>query len=175
MKRAELEVGKAYYLDTKADWSSKYLYRCHTTAQAALYLKPSHRVVIVETQLKTDYDRKYRQREVLVMKSNGQEKWIPLNHIRGEYASCIKTICQWSLFNEGTERARKYQKHLQRKQEREVYKPAYEAAMKALKEFGGYVSSYDRVEHAFKIEHLIAIAEGLALLKTQKPELKVAS
>lgn len=170
MKRAELEIGKAYYIDTKADWSGKHLYRCHTTAQAALYLKQSHRVVIVETQLKTDYDRKYRQREVLVMRPNGRETWVALNHIRGEYASCIKTICQWSLFNEGNERARKYEQHLQRKRQREVYNPAYKAAMEALKEYG-YVSSYDRVEHAFKIEHLIAIAEGLALLKTQKPAL----
>ena len=176
MKRQELIIGKAYYLTQYNDWASNGRaingWRYKNLTECAIKNK-GKKVILVETQLKTEYDRKYRTREVLVRNSRGEEQWVSLTHIRGEFASCIKSVYEWH--KEVDDRAKKYADHLRRKQQREVYKPAYEAMMTALKEHGGYVSGWDRVQNAFKLEHLIAITEGLALLKTQKPELKVAS
>lgn len=176
MKRAELIVGKAYYLTQYNDWASNGRahsgWRYKNLTECAIKNK-GKKVIVLETQLKTEHERKYRTREVLVRNSRGNEEWVPLTHIRGEFASCIKSVYDWN--KETDNRAKKYAEHLARKQQREVYKPAYKAMINALDEVAGYVSGWDRVENAFKLEHLIAITEGLALLKTQKPELKVAS
>lgn len=123
MKRAELVIGKGYYYSTKANWNDAYISASTTLTQFAIE-KRRAKVVIKETQLKTEYERRRKTREVLVTFANGREEWIPLVHIRGEFLDCIKRIYKNHHVSEATRRAGRYAQHLSRKNEREVYQPA---------------------------------------------------
>lgn len=123
MKRAELVIGKGYYYSTKANWNDAYISADTTLTQFAIE-KRRNKVIIKETQLKTQYERDYRTREVLVTYASGREEWVPLSHIRGEYIECVKQIYKRHHTSEGIKRAGRYAQHLSRKREREVYKPA---------------------------------------------------
>jgi len=171
MKRAELIIGKTYYVNESANWREKH-YADESYAKTAKGIK-FYRVTIVETQLKTEYDKHRRTREVYVRNSRGEDKWIPLNHIRCDWVEAVKTLTEDRRSRLSyDDRGVKYSRHLARKHEREVYRPAYAKMIEALKEIeGGYVSGYDRVENAFSIQQIEAIVEGLSLLKTQQPQL----
>ena len=176
MKRAELIVGQSYYVSTKAGWRNNTLYGNGSYFKTAQDIKRS-KFIVVETQLKTDYEKKYRTREVLMQNYAGEEKWIDLNHVRCEWIKAVQ------LKTEDTRRVycsdkrdQKYRQHLARKQEREVYTPTYNKMRDLLKETTGKsVWGYDRIEHGFTLEQLQTINEALTLLKTQKSTLKVAS
>ena len=169
MKRSELIIGNAYYLSKYNDWEGKVYGRYPNLSKCAISNR-SKKVILVETQLKTEYDRKYRTRDVLVRNIEGKEIWVPLAHLRGDFGSCIKTLFEYK--KEIDNRDSKHRQHLERKHQREVYRPALKTMLTMLKEIeGGYISDYDRIESAFSIEQLNAIIEGLSLLKTEKPAL----
>jgi hypothetical protein len=172
MKRAELIIGKAYYVNESANWREKH-YADESYAKTAKGLK-FYRVTIVETQLKTDFEKARRTRDVLILNSRNEEKWVALSHIRCEWVEAVKILTEDRRSRTSyDDRGLKYARHLARKQEREVYRPAYAKMIEALKEIeGGYVSGYDRVENAFSIQQINAIVEGLSLLKTQQPQLQ---
>lgn len=185
MKRAELIIGKAYYLSSRTDWASGYNNgyrdsRLTNLTQTANYYK-GHKVVIVETQLKTDYDRKYRTREVLVRTPRGDEKWVPLAHLRGEFISCIKT----HFDNKGwiDDRDSKHRAHLRRKETREQYNPAVKELNRLIGEligeprFNSYVDDfgYMNTYKNWKLETVLAVVNAIKAgqasgIKTQLKE-----
>jgi hypothetical protein len=169
MKRAELIIGKAYYRSKTNEWEDEGYGRYPNITKLAI--SDRHRkVIVVETQLKTEYDRKYRTRDVLVRNIDGKEFWAPLAHLRGDFDSCIKTRFGWK--KEIDNRESKYQQHLARKVQREQYNPAYKAMVNALNELtGDGVYGWDKIENGFSLEQLQTINEALSLLKTQKPTL----
>lgn len=173
MKRAELIIGQAYYLDERAGWNNRASYSNSTflkTAQNNI----SRKVVIVETQLKTDYEKTYRTRDVFVQYESGRTSWVPLNHIRCTWKDAIRIKTQHNRETYGRDdRDTQYRKHLARKHDREQYKPALRQMVENLKELSGRAPwTYDRIESGFTMEQLNIMNEALSLLKTQKPSLK---
>ena len=170
MKRSELIIGSAYYKSKHNDWEGEVYGRYPNLTKLAISNR-RHKVIVVETQLKTDYDRKYRTRDVLVRTIDDKEIWVPLSHLRGSFDSCIKTLFQWK--KEIDPRSANYEKHLARKVQREQYNPAYKAMINTLNELtGDGVYGWDKIENGFSLEQLKVINEALSLLKTQKPALK---
>lgn len=168
MKRAELEIGKAYYSATKADWTGDYIPHAkrNNKTQLAIYLRKYHKVVVKETQLKTEYERTYRTNKVLVQLADGREEWIQLSHIRGEFKSCIGLIFEHTHENEGQKRAEKHAKHLRQKYYREVYAPARNKMLQEMcRVSGNYVSEYDRVG-GLPLSVVQAINEALSKLES---------
>ena len=90
MKRAELIIGKSYYMHESANWRDK-VYADNSYAKTA-DIHRRRKVVIVETQLKTEQEKKYRNRDVLIQNSNGDQKWVALNHIRIEWIEAVSLI-----------------------------------------------------------------------------------
>jgi len=169
MKRSELIIGSAYYKSKHNDWEGEVYGRYPNITQLAIRNR-SKKVIVIETQLKTEYDRKYRTRDVLVRNIDGKEMWVPLSHLRGSFDSCIKTLFEWK--KEIDPRTSNYEKHLARKVLREQYNPAYKAMINNLNELtGDGLYGWDRIENGFSLEQLQTINEALALLKTQKPAL----
>lgn len=169
MKRSELIIGSAYYKSKHNDWEGEVYGRYPNLTKLAISNR-RHKVIVVETQLKTEYDRKYRTRDVLVRTIDDKEIWVPLAHLRGEFDSCIKTLFQWK--KETDPRGANYEKHLARKVLREQYNPAYKAMVSHLNELtGDGLYGWDRIENGFSLEQLKIINEALTLLKTQKPAL----
>lgn len=136
MKRAELVIGRGYYYSTKANWNDAYISADMTLTQFAIG-KRHNKVTIKETQLKTEYERSRKTRDVLVITASGREEWIPLVHIRGEFISCIKTIYKNHHVSRATQRAGQYAQHLRRKHEREVYQPAVKELDLLIRELTG--------------------------------------
>jgi hypothetical protein len=169
MKRSELIIGNAYYLSKYNDWEGKVYGRYPNLSKCAISNR-SKKVILVETQLKTEYDRKYRTRDVLVRNIDGKEFWAPLAHLRGDFGSCIKTLFEYK--KEVDPRGMNYERHLARKVQREQYNPAYKAMVNNLNELtGDGVYGWDKIENGFSLEQLKVINEALSLLKTQKPAL----
>jgi hypothetical protein len=147
MKRAELLIGKAYFMSESANWRDK-----HTAGES--HFKTAQRnkwrkVVIVETQLKTDYDKTRRIRDVMVTDYEGKQKWVPLNHIRAEwgYAICLMTQDYRSRYATPDEgRGAKYRRHLDRKHQKEQREPAIKALCKEIERVTGeHVWSHDTI------------------------------
>lgn len=171
MKRAELIIGKAYYYSTEAGW------RNYSSRGADTYCKTSqkrqeNRVVVVETQLKTEFERKHMTREVKVRRFNGREEWVPLVNIRTTWSEAIRLLTQdYRSANPSDTRDQNYRKHLKRKFDREVFNPAYKQMINSLKDIA-YLYEWETIQKGLTIDHINAINAGLALLKTQ--ESKVA-
>jgi hypothetical protein len=172
MKRAELIIGKTYYVNKTNDWRSNHYSITKSYATTAERLK-RYKVTIVETQLKTEYDKQCRTREVYARNSEGREMWIALSHIRCEWIEAVKILTDDLRQRIGyDDRANKYARHLARKVEREQYKPALKLFEDTIEELSGkYLSTYDRIEGGLSLEQLKIINEALSLLKTQKPQL----
>lgn len=168
MKRAELEIGKAYYLSTKTDWSDgsvPYNKRNNKT-QIAIYLGKYNKVIVKETQLKTEAERKYRTNQVLVQLPSGREEWVKLSHLRGEFKVCIDQIFKRNHKNEGEERGERYAKHLRQKYFREVYRPAIDEMLKEMRRVSGsYISEYDKVG-SLPLSVAQVVTEALSKLET---------
>jgi hypothetical protein len=173
MKRAELIIGKTYFMSESANWRDKHSggNSHYQTAQRNRWRK----VTIIETQLKTEHQKMYRTRDVLIQNYEGVEKWVSLNHIRCEWAYAIGLMTQdhrrrYDSPDEG--RGAKYRRHLERKIDREQYKPALKQMLDTINELTGEsVWSHNRIESGFSIEQIKTINEALSLLKTQKPAL----
>jgi hypothetical protein len=172
VKRAELIIGKAYYINTEAGWRNRSYIGNKSYYETANRNK-NNKVTIVETQLKTEYDRSRRTREVMVRYESGKEQWVPLNHIRCTWKDAVRIKtedCRIYYFQDN--RAHKYSQHLARKVQREQYNPAYKAMVEGIKELtGDGVYGWDKIENGFSLEQLKVINEALSLLKTQKPVL----
>lgn len=177
MKRAELEIGKAYYLSQYNDWACNGRaisgWKYNNLTECAIKNK-NKKVIVLETQLKTDYERKYRTREVFIQRADGRTEWVSLTHLRGDFAFCIKSVFEWRKITD--DRDSKYKAHLQRKQQREVYKPTYKQMIDTLSELTGKgIYGWDRIEDGFSLEQLQTINEALSLLKTQKPNIQAVA
>lgn len=165
MKRSELIPSKAYYYSRTNDWSESY--RNYPNLCQTAIAKKDYKVTIIRTYLETDYEKKYRQREVLVRDWRGAEKWIPLSHIRGTFKECVTSIYHRNRITD--DRGIRYRKHLERKHDREQYKPALKQMLETVAELTGKsVWSYDRIESGFTLEQIQTINEALSLLKAQE-------
>ena len=90
MKRAELIIGKAYYMNKSTNWRENHY---GGTSYAGTAKSISYRkVIIIETQLKTEAEKLWRTRDVLIQDDKGKQGWVPLNHIRTTWAEAVKIL-----------------------------------------------------------------------------------
>jgi hypothetical protein len=166
MKRAELIIGKSYYMNSKADWRGYHYGLSESYAKTADSLSYC-KVTVVETQLKTEYDKNYRTRDVLIQKSNGKQVWVPLNHIRCTFIEAVKILTQdkrdMQNHNSATYR---YQRHLQRKFEREQFAPALKTMLEEIERVTGeHVYSWSKME-TLEYETIKKLTQALSCIKT---------
>ena len=172
MKRAELIIGKSYYMNSKADWRGYHWGLSESYAKTADSLNYC-KVIVVETQLKTEYDKNYRTRDVLIQKSNGKQVWVPLNHIRCTFIEAVKILTQdrRDILN-NNDATQRYQRHLQRKFAREQYEPALKEMLQEIERVTGeHVWSWTKFE-SLDYDTIKKLTQALSVIKT---ELKVAS
>jgi hypothetical protein len=138
MKRAELIIGKTYFMSESANWRDKYngSESYFKTAQRNKWRK----VTIIETQLKTEHEKKYRTRDVLIQNYEGNQKWVALNHIRTDWQYAIVEMTtdhrrRYATPDEG--RGLKYQRHLDRKHQKEQREPALKALRQEIERLTG--------------------------------------
>jgi len=147
VKRAELIIGKTYFMSESANWRDK-----HSGAES--YFKTAQRnrwrkVTIIETQLKTEHEKKYRTRDVLIQNYEGNQKWVALNHIRTDWQYAIVEMTTdhrrtYAKADEG--RGIRYQRHLDRKHQKEQREPAIKALCKEIERVTGeHVWSHDSI------------------------------
>jgi hypothetical protein len=168
MKRAELIIGSAYFMSDSNNWADKHSggESYYETARRNRWRK----VIIVETQLKTDYDKKYRTRYVLIKNYEGKEKWVSLAHIRQEWKPAIKVMCddyrrQYRPLDGG--RGYKYKRHLERKQLKEQFQPALKTMLVEIKRVTGeHVSSWDKFE-SLDIKTIQILTQAISGIKTE--------
>jgi len=164
MKRAELIIGKSYYYSKRTEWITEHYGITNSIPKTAERLK-QYRVVVIETQLKTEYERNYHNRDVLIQKESGTQVWVPLNHLKIEWATAVKQLTEYHRERKGyDDPANRYARHLARKHEREKLRPA-------LKEFYDLMEQVmdERVWDSTRLEHLNyeTIVKLNSLLKTQ--------
>lgn len=170
MKRAELIIGKAYYMHESANWRDKS-YADNSYAKTADIHK-RRKVVIVETQLKTEHERKYRNRDVLIQNNKGEQKWVALNHIRIEWIEAVSLMTRDWRSARYDDRGRRYERHLQRKFAREQFAPALKTMLEEIERVTGEkVYSWDKME-SLEYNTIKKLTQALSVIKT---ELKVAS
>ena len=167
MKRAELIIGKTYYVNKTANWIDDHYSISQSYAKTGESLA-RYKVTIVETQLKTEYDKKYRTRYVLIRNSQGQEKWAALNHIRCEWIEAVKILTDDRRNRISyNDRGVKYERHLQRKREKEQIDPAIKALCEEVERVTGErVSRYDRIE-SLELKTLLTLTKALSVIKTE--------
>lgn len=165
MKRAELIIGKSYYMHESANWRDK-VYADNSYAKTA-DIHRRRKVVIVETQLKTEQEKKYRNRDVLIQNSKGEQKWVALNHIRIEWIEAVSLITKdWRNTRGYDDRGRKYDRHLQRKFEREQFAPALKTMLTEIERVTGEkVYSWDKME-SLEYETIKKLTQALSFIKT---------
>jgi hypothetical protein len=164
MKRAELIIGKSYYMHESANWRDK-VYADNSYAKTADIHK-RRKVVIVETQLKTEQEKKYRNRDVLIQNSNGDQKWVALNHIRIEWIEAVSLITKDWRRARYDDRGRKYDRHLQRKFAREQFAPALKTMLEEIERVTGEkVYSWDKME-SLDIKTIKTLTQALSFIKT---------
>jgi hypothetical protein len=166
MKRAELIIGKSYYMNSKADWRGSHYSMSESYAKTADSLS-YYKVTIVETQLKTEYQKTRQTRDVLIQKSNGKQVWVPLNHIRCTFIEAVKILTQdrrdMQRYNDATQR---YQRHLQRKFAREQFAPAMEVMLQEIERVTGeHVWSWTKFE-SLDYETIKKLTQALSFIKT---------
>jgi hypothetical protein len=166
MKRAELIIGKSYYMHESANWRDK-VYADNSYAKTADIHK-RRKVVIIETQLKTEQEKKYRNRDVLIQNSNGDQKWVALNHIRIEWIEAVSLITKdWRNARGYDDRARKYARHLERKFLREQYTPALKNMLEEIQRVTGEkVFSWDKFE-SLDIKTIQILTQAISGIKTE--------
>lgn len=166
MKRAELIIGKSYYMHESANWRDK-VYADNSYAKTADIHK-RRKVVIIETQLKTEQEKKYRNRDVLIQNSNGDQKWVALNHIRIEWIEAVSLITKdWRQRNGWNDPANRYARHLQRKFAREQFTPALKTMLEEIERVTGEkVYSWDKME-SLEYETIKKLTQALSFIKTE--------
>lgn len=167
MKRAELIIGKTYYVNKKANWIDDHYSISKSYAKTGESLA-RYKVTVIETQLKTEHDKKYRTRDVLIRNSQGQEKWVALNHIRCEWIEAVKTLTDDRRNRLGyDDRGNRYARHLQRKMEKEQIEPAIKELCREIERVTGeYVYRGDRIE-SLELKTLLTLTKALSVIKTE--------
>jgi hypothetical protein len=170
MKRAELIIGKAYYINESANWRDKH-YVDESYAKTADRLKHYNKVTVIETQLKTEYDKKYRTQRVLIQDIRGKEKWIALSHIRCTFIEAVKILTDDRRQLKGyNDRGNQYARHLARKFEREQFAPALKNMLEEMQRVTGEkVYSWDKME-SLDIKTIQILTQALSGIKTELKE-----
>jgi hypothetical protein len=168
MKRAELIIGKTYFMSESANWRDK-----HSGAES--YFKTAQRnrwrkVTIIETQLKTEHQKMYRTRDVLIQNCEGNEKWVPLNHIRTEWAYAIGLMTEdyrRRYYSPDEGRGLKYQRHLAKKHLKEQHEPAMKALCQEIERVTGErVWSHDTIG-GLELKTIQILNQALSVIKTE--------
>jgi hypothetical protein len=148
-----------------ANWRDK-VYADNSYAKTADIHK-RRKVVIIETQLKTEQEKKYRNRDVLIQSSNGDQKWVALNHIRIEWIEAVSLITKdWRQRNGWNDPANRYARHLQRKFAREQFTPALKTMLEEIERVTGEkVYSWDKME-SLEYETIKKLTQALSFIKT---------
>ena len=167
MKRAELIIGKAYYKNSTANWRDDHYNLSQSYAKTGEGLK-RYKVTVVETQLKTEYDRVYRNRDVLIQNSNGDQKWVPLNHLRCEWIEAVKILTDDRRSRHSyDDPANRYSRHLARKFEREQLRPAIKNLCEEIERVTGEsVYSWEKIEN-LELKTIKTLIQALSVIKTE--------
>ncbi len=170
MKRAELIIGKAYYINDSANWRDKTWVE-ESYAKTADRLKHYNKVTVIETQLKTEYDKKYRTQRVLIQDFKGNEKWVALSHIRCTFIEAVKILTDDRRQRKGyDDPANRYARHLQRKFQREQFQPALKTMLTEIERVTGErVFSWDKME-SLNINTIKILTQALSGIKTELKE-----
>ena len=168
MKRAELIIGKAYYMNKTTDWTNNHYSVTSSYATTADRLK-RYRVIVVETQLKTEHDKEWRTRDVLIQNSEGNLKWVPLNWIRTTWVEAVKELTdntRQRARNSYSDRGNQYSRHMARKFEREQLKPAIIKLCQEIERVTGeHTWGGDKIEN-LELKTLLTLTQALSFIKT---------
>jgi hypothetical protein len=168
MKRAELIIGKAYYMNKATDWTNNHYMVTSSYATTADRLK-RYRVIVVETQLKTEHDKEWRTRDVLIQNSEGNLKWVPLNWIRTTWVEAVKELTdntRQRQLNSWSDRGNQYSRHMARKFEREQLKPAIIKLCQEIERVTGeHTWGGDKIEN-LELKTLLTLTQALSFIKT---------
>lgn len=168
MKRAELIIGKTYFMSESANWRDKHYgsESYFTTAQRNRWRK----VVIMETQLKTEYEKSYRTRDVLIQDYEGKEKWVALNHIRANWGYAIALLTQdyrRQYRSPDGGRGVRYARHLARKQQKEQFDPAIKILCQEIERVTGeHIWRGDKIE-SLELKTIQTLTQALSVIKTE--------
>ena len=167
MKRAELIIGKNYYINKANDWQDNHYSVTKSYAKTAQGIY-NHKVTVVETQLKTEYDKQRRTRDVLIRNHQGKEIWVALNHIRCEWVEAVKILTDDRRKRTGyDDRGFKYQRHLQRKMQKEQIEPAIKGLCAEIERVTGeYVYRSASIE-SLELKTLLTLTQALSVIKTE--------
>jgi hypothetical protein len=168
VKRAELIIGKTYFMSESANWRDK-----HSGSDSYFNTAKSNRwrkVTIIETQLKTEHEKNYRTRDVLIQNYEGKEKWVALNHIRTGWADAIGLLTAdfRSRYRSGDEgRGMRYQRHLAKKHLKEQHEPAVKALCQEIERVTGeHVWSGDTLG-GLELKTIQILNQALSVIKTE--------
>lgn len=166
MKRAELIIGGTYYMNKTNDWRGDHYGLSQSYAKTGEGLR-RYKVTIKETQLKTEWDKQHRTRDVLIQTSEGKEKWVPLNWIRCTFIEAVKVLTDDRRQRYGyDDRANRYARHMQRKFEREQFVPALKTMLEEVERVTGEkVYSWDKME-SLEYETIKKLTQALSFIKT---------
>jgi hypothetical protein len=167
VKRAELIIGKTYYMNKTANWRDDHYNLSKSYPKTAEGIK-RYRITIVETQLKTQAEQVYRTRDVLIQNSEGKEKWVPLNWIRCPFIEAVRTLTDDRRQRLGyDDPANRYARHMARKIQKEQREPAIKALCEEIERVTGeHVWSGDRIE-TLELNTLLTLTKALSVIKTE--------
>ena len=167
MKRAELIIGKAYYMNKTANWRDDHYNLSKSYPKTAEGIK-RYRITIVETQLKTEYDKNFRNRDVLIQNELGNQKWVPLNWIRCTFIEAVRTLTDDRRQRSGyDDPANRYARHMARKMQTEQLDPAIKARCQEIERVTGeHIYRSDRIE-TLELNTLLTLTKALSVIKTE--------
>ena len=168
MKRAELIIGKAYYMNKTTDWTNSHYSVSQSYAKTAESVS-RYKVIIVETQLKTEYEKEWHTRDVLIQNSEGKQKWVPLNWIRSTWIEAVRELTENTRQrhrNSYSDRGNQYSRHMARKFEREQLKPAIKNLCDEIERVTGERTwAGDKIEN-LELKTLLTLTQALSFIKT---------
>jgi hypothetical protein len=167
VKRAELIIGKTYYMNKTANWRGDHYNLSKSYPQTAEGIK-RYKITIVETQLKTEYDKNYRTRDVLIQNHEGKEKWVPLNWIRCSFIEAVKIFTDDRRQRSGyDDPANRHARHMARKIQKEQIEPAIKALCEEIERVTGeHIYRGDRIE-TLELNTLLTLTKALSVIKTE--------
>jgi hypothetical protein len=153
-------------MNKKNDWTSDHYNLSKSYPKTAEAIK-HRKITIVETQLKTDYEKSFRNRDVLIQNSNGDQKWVPLNWIRCTFIEAVKTFTDDQRLQLGyNDPANRYARHMARKMQKEQVEPAIKALCQEIERVTGeYVYRSDKIE-TLELNTLLTLTKALSCIKT---------
>jgi hypothetical protein len=167
MKRAELIIGKSYYMNKTNDWRSDHYNLSKSYPKTAEGIK-RYKITIVETQLKTEVEKMYKTRDVLIQNSEGNLKWVPLNWIRCSFIEAVRVLTDDRRQRSGyDDPANRYARHMARKIQKEQREPAIKALCEEIERVTGEsVWSGDKIE-TLELKTLLTLTKALSVIKTE--------